>query len=201
MSAPVVLRDATHGVEVDTAAPEQSSDDARSASALRATTPSGHEKPPRPVGPSPVRRGSTSQRGELDGRRGQSVDSAAAAGSGLASSGGGGGSGNERDAGTGRGVGRHTAAYEETLAAWLNAHKYYPTTLRRRGIEGEGKLRIRIARSGRLLGVDVATAFPHPSLAAVSQDWVNRAQPFPPVPDGVPGNEYVFIVPVGFRLR
>jgi hypothetical protein len=55
------------------------------------------------------------------------------------------------------------------LAAWLDIHKYYPASLRRRGIEGEGKLRVRIARSGRLIGVDVAAAFPHPSLEAISQ--------------------------------
>jgi protein TonB len=79
--------------------------------------------------------------------------------------------------------------------------QYYPASLRRRGIEGEGKLQIRIARSGRVLAVDVAAAFPHPSLEAISQDWVKRAQPFPPVPDTITGDSYVFIVPVGFRLQ
>ena len=101
----------------------------------------------------------------------------------------------------GRGPGSVAIAYEQTLAAWLNSHKYYPANLRRRGIEGEGKLRIRIARSGRVLAVDVTAAFPHPSLEAISQDWVKRAQPFPPVPDTIPGDSYVFIVPVGFRLQ
>jgi protein TonB len=92
-------------------------------------------------------------------------------------------------------------AYEQALASWLNSHKYYPASLRRRGIEGEGKLRIRIARSGRVLSVDTADAFPHPSLEAISQDWVKRAEPFPPVPDAIPGENYVFVVPVGFRLQ
>lgn len=101
----------------------------------------------------------------------------------------------------GGGSGPAAVAYERTLAAWLNTHKYYPASLRRRGIEGEGKLRIRITRSGHVLTVDVASAFPHPSLEAISQDWVWRAEPFPPVPDAIPGESYVFVVPVGFRLQ
>ena len=103
--------------------------------------------------------------------------------------------------GGGGGSGRVAVAYEQALAAWLDSHKYYPANLRRRGIEGEGKLRIRIARSGRVLAIDVAAAFSHPSLEAVSQDWVRRAQPFPPVPEAIPGDDYVFVVPVGFRLQ
>jgi len=103
--------------------------------------------------------------------------------------------------GGGAGAGSLAATYEQTLAAWLSSHKYYPSSLRRRGIEGEGKLRIRIARSGHVLAVDVAAAFTHPSLEAISEDWVKRAQPFPPVPDTIPGDSYVFIVPVGFRLQ
>jgi protein TonB len=113
----------------------------------------------------------------------------------------GGASGGGSGRASGSGPGSLAIAYEQTLAAWLNSHKYYPANLRRRGIEGEGKLRIRIARSGHVLAVDVAAAFPHPSLEAISQDWVKRAQPFPPVPDTIPGDTYVFIVPVGFRLQ
>jgi protein TonB len=94
-----------------------------------------------------------------------------------------------------------TATYEQILAAWLDRHKYYPTSLRRRGIEGEGRLRIRIARSGNLLGVDVVAAFSHPTLAATAEEWVRRAEPFPPVPDSMRGEDFEFVVPIGFRLR
>lgn len=94
-----------------------------------------------------------------------------------------------------------TAAYEQVLAAWLDRHKYYPTSLRRRGIEGEGKLRVTIARSGRLLGVDVDSGFSHPTLADVSREWVRRAEPFPPVPESMAGEDFVFVVPVAFRLQ
>jgi protein TonB len=94
-----------------------------------------------------------------------------------------------------------TASYEQTLAAWLDRHKYYPSSLRRRGVEGEGKLRVTIARSGRLLKVDVAAGFTHPALAEISREWVRRAEPFPPVPESVSGEDFVFVVPIAFRLR
>ena len=113
----------------------------------------------------------------------------------------GGGTGGVGGGTGGVGGGPLAIAYERALAAWLNSHKYYPASLRRRGIAGEGKLRIRIARSGHVLAVDIAAAFPHPSLEVISQDWVKRAEPFPPVPDAIPGDNYVFVVPVGFRLQ
>jgi protein TonB len=105
--------------------------------------------------------------------------------------------------GTGLGAGGAggTAAYEQVLAAWLDRHKYYPSTLRRRGIEGEGKLQIRITRKGDVLDVKVLKAFTHPSLTSIAEDWVKRAEPFPPVPSQISGESYVFAVPVVFRLE
>jgi protein TonB len=112
-----------------------------------------------------------------------------------------GGAGGGDGVGGGPGGRGGTAAYEQVLAAWLDRHKYYPSSLRRRGIEGQGKLRIRIARSGELIGVEVASSFSHPSLEEISREWVRRAQPFPPVPESLAGDDFEFIVPIGFRLR
>jgi protein TonB len=94
-----------------------------------------------------------------------------------------------------------TAAYEQVLAAWLDRHKYYPSTLRRRGIEGEGKLGIRITREGKIVHVEVLKTFSHPSLEPIAQDWVRRSEPFPPMPSSLPGDTYSFAVPVVFRLE
>jgi protein TonB len=103
--------------------------------------------------------------------------------------------------GLGGGGAGGTAAYEQVLAAWLDRHKYYPSTLRRRGIEGEGKLQIRITREGDVLDVTILKAFTHPSLTSIAEDWVKRAEPFPPVPSQISGESYVFAVPVVFRLE
>ena len=94
-----------------------------------------------------------------------------------------------------------TASYEQLLAAWLDSHKYYPSSLRRRGIEGDGKLRIQITRAGRVLGIKVTHAFTHPSLESIAEDWVKRSEPFPPMPESIPGESYTFVVPVVFRLE
>ena len=113
------------------------------------------------------------------------------------------GASNGKPGGTGLGGGGvgGTTAYEQILAAWLDRHKYYPSTLRRRGIEGEGKLQIRITRTGDVLDVKILQAFTHPSLTSIAEDWVKRAEPFPPVPSQISGESYVFAVPVVFRLE
>ena len=103
--------------------------------------------------------------------------------------------------GSGGGGAGSTASYEQLLAAWLDSHKYYPASLRRRGIEGEGKLRIEITRAGKLVGVEVVKAFSHPSLESIAQDWVKRSEPFPAMPDSIVGEHYTFVVPVVFRLE
>lgn len=90
--------------------------------------------------------------------------------------------------------------YEQALAAWLDQHKYYPASLRRRGLEGEGVLRVRLARDGHVLTLETFSALPDPLLERVAMDWVRRADPFPPVPDEVDGADYSVRFPVRFRL-
>jgi protein TonB len=90
--------------------------------------------------------------------------------------------------------------YEQALAAWLDQHKYYPTSLRRRGLEGEGVLRVRLARDGHVLTLETFSALPDPLLERVAMDWVRRADPFPAVPQEVAGTDYSVRFPVRFRL-
>ena len=93
------------------------------------------------------------------------------------------------------------ASYEQLLAAWLDRHKYYPSALRRRGIEGEGVLRVRLGRDGRVVAVESADGFENAMLETVARDWIARADPFPPVPDNVAGSYYLVRFPVRFRLQ
>ena len=90
--------------------------------------------------------------------------------------------------------------YEQALAAWLDQHKYYPASLRRRGLEGEGVLRVRLARDGHVLTLETFSALPDPLLERVAMDWVRRADPFPAVPQEVAGTDYSVRFPVRFRL-
>ncbi len=90
--------------------------------------------------------------------------------------------------------------YEQTLAAWLDRHKYYPATLRRRRLEGEGVLRVELDRSGRVVALETFAALPDDLLERVAKDWVRRSDPFPAMPDEIPGEAYSVRFPVRFAL-
>jgi len=92
------------------------------------------------------------------------------------------------------------AGYEQILAAWLDRHKYYPASLRRRGLQGEGVLRVTLARDGHVLELGSFEALPDALLERVAEDWVKRADPFPAVPEEIPGDEYAVRFPVRFQL-
>ncbi len=156
-------------------------------------------KKAKPKPPAPVARPAAPQP-SAPGDTGASIDTSESSGGG-ASEGVGVANGAPGGAGLGGGGAGGTAAYEQVLAAWLDRHKYYPSTLRRRGIEGDGKLQIRITRTGDVIDVKILKAFSHPSLTSIAEDWVKRAEPFPPVPPQISGESYVFAVPVVFRLE
>lgn len=96
---------------------------------------------------------------------------------------------------------RVRATYEQALSAWLDRHKYYPAPLRRRRLEGEGEMRIRIGRDGTVLYAAMDRSLPHSMLDEVALDWAERANPFPNVPETIPGETYEFLVPVEFTIR
>jgi protein TonB len=96
---------------------------------------------------------------------------------------------------------RVRATYEQELSAWLDRHKYYPAPLRRRRLEGEGEMRIRIGRNGTVLYAGMNRSLPHSMLDEVALDWAERANPFPDVPETIPGEAYEFLVPVEFTIR
>lgn len=93
------------------------------------------------------------------------------------------------------------ASYEQALSAWLDRHKYYPSHLRRRRLEGAGEMRIRIDRDGTVLYAAMNRSLPHSLLDEVALDWAERANPFPDVPKTISGTSYEFLVPVEFTIR
>lgn len=93
------------------------------------------------------------------------------------------------------------ASYEQLLAAWLDKHKYYPSVLRRRGIEGDGVLHVRLGRDGSVVAVESAEGFDNAMLETVARDWIARSDPFPPVPEDLTGPYYLVRFPVRFRLQ
>lgn len=92
------------------------------------------------------------------------------------------------------------ARYESRLAAWLERHKIYPLAAQRRRMEGEVLVRVRIDRGGLVVSYALEQSSGHRILEEAVWAMVERAQPLPPFPEDLPGDEYEFLVPVGFRL-
>lgn len=93
------------------------------------------------------------------------------------------------------------AGYGSQLASWLNRFKQYPALARRRGIEGDAKVRLVIERNGALLSSSLHVASGSALLDESALAMVKAASPFPRVPDELAGERFEFEVPVAFRLR
>jgi len=94
-----------------------------------------------------------------------------------------------------------TARYEQLLVAWLEKHKKYPIRAKRLRIQGEGRLRILIDRTGRTRQVSLEQRTGNRLLDKAALEMAQRANPFPPMPTDDPRRELEFIVPVAFVLR
>lgn len=91
--------------------------------------------------------------------------------------------------------------YEQLLVAWLEKHKKYPRRAKRLRIEGEGRLRISIDRSGQTQKIILEQQTGNRLLDKTALEMAERANPFPPMPDNDPRQALEFIVPVVFALR
>jgi protein TonB len=91
--------------------------------------------------------------------------------------------------------------YEQQLFTWLSRYKDYPMMARRRGIEGTARLRIKLARSGKVLSAVLVTDTGSSILDQAALRMVERATPFPSMPDTYSGDSFTFVAPVDFKLR
>jgi len=78
----------------------------------------------------------------------------------------------------------------EMVRRHLEAHKFYPASARRRGIEGDVQVGFDLDRRGRAGGISILAGSGHAVLDRAAIQTVVRAQPFP-----VHGGAY------SFRLR
>lgn len=90
--------------------------------------------------------------------------------------------------------------YEQVLFAWMDRHKDYPMIAQRRRLEGEGKVRLRIDRDGRVLERAMVESTGERMLDQAALDTVRRANPFPAVPSEYPGETLEITVPINFFL-
>ena len=93
------------------------------------------------------------------------------------------------------------AGYRARLAELFSRHQDYPRIAAMRGWEGEVRVRLRVARKGNLVGVQIDRSSGYEVLDQDALAMLERLSALPPLPDGVDGNEIQVVVPVNYRLK
>ena len=95
---------------------------------------------------------------------------------------------------------RARSSYEQLLAARLERHKSYPVAAARRRLEGDAVVGLSLGRDGRVIGRAILAASSSEILDRAALAMVDRAAPFPTLPEEFDGPSFDFEVPVSFRL-
>jgi protein TonB len=92
-------------------------------------------------------------------------------------------------------------SYHDMVATLLARAKRYPERAVRNHITGSGTLRVKIAREGSVVSVEVVDSTESPILDEELHRMVERASPFPAFPQGMTTTDVALLVPVSFRLE
>ncbi len=93
------------------------------------------------------------------------------------------------------------ADYRAVIANWVERHKRYPDSVRRRHLEGVPVVRFQIGRDGTVVMCEVVRSSGRPEIDDAALATIRRADPFPEMPEGVDGASMTFTVPIEFVLR
>lgn len=93
------------------------------------------------------------------------------------------------------------AAYRLRLSELLARHQEYPRVAALRGWQGEVRLRLRVARRGNLLAVDLDRSSGFPVLDQHALALLADLGSLPPLPEGLEGNEIQVVVPITYKLN
>ncbi|MGB0127133.1 MAG: energy transducer TonB, partial [Rhodocyclaceae bacterium] len=92
-------------------------------------------------------------------------------------------------------------AYGRHLAEMLRRQHEYPRVAAMRGWEGEVRLRLRVARKGSLVAVQVDRSSGFDVLDQHALAMVEHLPALPPLPAGLLSSEIQFVVPELYRLE
>ena len=92
------------------------------------------------------------------------------------------------------------AAYQRELAAHLDRFRRYPRAARLRRDEGEALVRFAIDRAGHVLSLSLDRQSGSAILDEESLDRIHRAEPLPPMPEGLAAARVEILLPIRFRL-
>ncbi|MEJ2419648.1 MAG: TonB family protein [Exilibacterium sp.] len=91
--------------------------------------------------------------------------------------------------------------YHSKLLKWTYQYLKYPQRAQKRGQEGSVRLAVVIDRSGNIKKVSVVEESRYALLNKEAQGAVNRANPFPPMPEDMSGESFSFSLPIEFRMN
>ncbi|MBL4720600.1 MAG: energy transducer TonB [Alphaproteobacteria bacterium] len=91
--------------------------------------------------------------------------------------------------------------YMSQLRYWLNRHKDYPKSARRRRMQGVVYLSFRVTRDGSILTYRIRKSSGFAILDQEAEAMLQRAKPLPRFSDAMRGGYLDITVPVSFSLR
>jgi len=101
--------------------------------------------------------------------------------------------------------GQITPQYSTALVTWrsqilavIERNKRYPETSARRGEHGVAQVFFSLDRQGRLVDSRIVRSSGANALDEEALALLQRAQPFPPVPPGIPGDRVNLLLPLRF---
>lgn len=92
------------------------------------------------------------------------------------------------------------ASYENVLVNWLERQKRYPRRAQKRGSAGEVLLTFKINRTGKVLTARIEQSSGYHELDAEVEKMIERANPFPSIPDTFKNDHFELTVPIEFLL-
>lgn len=91
--------------------------------------------------------------------------------------------------------------YRRRLGDLFARQQEYPRLAALRGWEGEVRLRLKVARKGQLLGVQVDRSSGYPVLDEHALAMVEALPGLPPLPEALDANEIQVVVPINYKLK
>lgn len=91
--------------------------------------------------------------------------------------------------------------YIGKLKNWAQKELKYPSRASSRGWEGNVRLDVTVDRKGSVIGIEVAEDARYSILTKEAVRAVKAAEPFPAMPPDVKGKEFLFTLPVAFKLQ
>jgi protein TonB len=92
-------------------------------------------------------------------------------------------------------------SYQDMVATRLARAKRYPERALKRGMTGEGSIRIEISSDGSVKDVEILRSTEAPVLDEELRAMVDRAAPFPAFPSDLHKSSVALVVPIAFRLQ